>query len=202
MKTIIENITNGIKSYDYKVRKNEHLTLILLALHKKNMDVMVRVRLVGSGARATIIGIVIGSGNSVLKLHTLQSHEAPDTTSNLLVKSALDDAALCVIDGGIRVEKSAQKTDAYQRNENLLLSSKAHAVSKPSLEILADDVRCTHGATVGPVSREEMWYLLTRGISKTRATSLIVQGFFRKAIDLVSDESTRTSLWQTIDEAL
>jgi Fe-S cluster assembly protein SufD len=202
MKTIIEEINNGVTSYDYKVSKDEHLTLILRAIHKKNIDVTVRVHLMGRGASAVIIGFVVGSGDSIIKFHTFQLHEAPETTSNLLVKSALSGYSSCIIDGGIRVEKFAQKTDAYQRNENLLLSEDAHAESKPSLEILADDVRCTHGATVGPVSEEEVWFLATRGISKIQATSLIVKGFFRKATDLVEDEKVRLSLWQSIEGEL
>lgn len=188
--------------FEFIVQKNATFTLVLQSIHAASVDARVKVRLIGSGAQATIIGIVMGSGNSQIKLHTLQSHEAPDTTSNLLVKSALEDSASCIIDGGIRVEKDAQKTDAYQRNENLLLSEKSHAESKPSLEILANDVRCTHGATVGPVSEEELWYLKTRGISTSHARSLIVSGFFKKAVDLVGDEHVRYLLWKSVEVAL
>jgi Fe-S cluster assembly protein SufD len=96
------------------------------------------------------------------------------------------------------VEKKAQKTDAYQRNANLLLSETAYAESKPSLEILANDVRCTHGATVGPVSDEELWYLATRGIPKKQAESLIVEGFFKSALEFVDDESVKSAILQSV----
>lgn len=200
--TQVAHLSESDGDFEYLVKKNAHLVLAITAIHAPTIEARVRVRLVGSGAQATIVGFVIGSGESVTKIQTLQSHEAPDTTSNLLVKSALDGNASCIIDGGIRVEKKAQKTDAYQRNENILLSRGAHAESKPSLEILANDVRCTHGATVGPVSDEEVWFLATRGISKSKAQSLIVSGFFKKAVDLIDDESVRSSLWKSIEAAL
>ena len=187
---------------EYIVKNNATLTLVLRSVNLDDVDARVKVRLVGLGAKATIVGIVLVKGEGMVRLHTLQSHEAPDTTSNLLVKTALGGKASCVIDGGIRVEKSAQKTDAYQRNENLLLSQSAHAESKPSLEILANDVRCTHGATVGPVSENELWYLATRGISGANARSLIVSGFFRKAVDLIEDVKVKDNLWQSIEGAL
>ncbi len=194
----------GVKVHDVEcvVLRNAKLTLVVHMLRVNKVDAKVIVRLAGTGAEATIIGIVIGSGDARIRLHTLQLHEAPGTTSNLLVKTALSDRALCVIDGGIRVEKSAQKTDAYQRNENLLLSETAHAESKPSLEILANDVRCTHGATVGPVSKEETWYLATRGIERLQAENLLVSGFFRKAVDLIEDVRVRQAFWKFVEGAL
>lgn len=196
------SLGENVHDVECVVLRNAKLTLVLSVLNANNVDARVTVRLAGVGAEATIIGIVIGSGDAKIRLHTLQLHEAPETTSNLLVKTALGGHALCIIDGGIRVEKLAQKTDAYQRNENLLLSENAHAESKPSLEILADDVRCTHGATVGPVSREETWYLATRGIARLQAESLLVSGFFRKAVDLIEDVGVRETFWKSVEGAL
>ncbi len=201
-KTLVVSLGERVHDVECMVLQNAKLTLVLSVLNINNVDVRVTVRLAGAGAEATIIGIVIGSGDAKIRLHTLQLHEAPETTSNLLVKTALGGHALCVIDGGIRVEKPAQKTDAYQRNENLLLSETAHAESKPSLEILANDVRCTHGATVGPVSREETWYLATRGIARLQAESLLVSGFFRKAVDLIEDVGVRETFWKSVEGAL
>ncbi len=200
--TLISDLNKDSGEQEYIVKKNAALTLVLKTIHGKLIDSRVKIRLTGSGAQATIVGIVVGAGESAIRLHTMQSHEAPGTTSNLLIKTALSGNASCVIDGGIRVEKPAQKTDAYQRNENILLSDTAHAESKPSLEILANDVRCTHGATVGPVSENELWYLATRGISRKNARSLIVAGFFRKAVDLIESAVIKDSLWQSIEGAL
>lgn len=201
-KTIECVLPEGNSRHEYIVQKDSTFTLVLTAIHAKKIDATVAVRLMGSGSQATIIGLVIGDRDADIKIHTLQKHEAPDTTSNLLVKSALFGRARCVIDGGIRVEKKAQKTNAYQRNENLLLSDKAYAESKPSLEILANDVRCTHGATVGPVSQEELWYLATRGISTKMAEQIIVEGFFASALTLVTDESVRYRIQQSVAGAL
>jgi len=202
MKLVVQPLKEGQSDHEYSVKKDKSLTLVLTAIDTKKIDASVVVRLSGSGASATIIGFVVGSKHADIKINTLQKHEAPDTTSNLLIKSALSGEARCVIDGGIRVEKKAQKTDAYQRNENLLLSATAYAESKPSLEILANDVRCTHGATVGPISQEEVWYLATRGISEETAQGLIVEGFFRSALDLVSDERVRSGILKSVWEHL
>lgn len=193
---IISDITKSKR--EYIVPEGASLTLVLTAIDAAKIHASITVRLVGRGARATIIGIVAARADADIHIHTLQKHEAPDTTSNLLVKSALSGRAQCVIDGGIRVEKKAQKTDAYQRNENVLLSETARAESKPSLEILANDVRCTHGATVGPISEDEVWYLATRGIPRKAAQKLIVEGFFASALDLVANESVRSGILKSI----
>lgn len=201
-KTLVVSLGENVRDIECMVLQNAKLTLVLSVLNANNVDARVTVRLAGAGAEATIIGIVIGSGDAKIRLHTLQLHEAPGTTSNLLVKTALSDQAICIIDGGIRVEKTAQKTDAYQRNENLLLSKNARAESKPSLEILANDVRCTHGATVGPVSKEELWYLASRGITRRKAEFLLVSGFFRKAVEMIKDELVRETFWKSVEGAL
>ena len=201
-KTHVEYLTEGDSTHEYIVKGNVQFTLALVALHNHLVKTRVSVSLSGPDANATIVGLIIAADDAKIYLHTMQVHEAHDTTSNLLVKTALSGKASCVIDGGIRVEKQAQKTDAYQRNENILLSEHAHAESKPSLEILANDVRCTHGATVGPVSAEEVWYLTTRGISRSKAEKLIVSGFLKSAVDKISEKSVRDQLWQKIESAI
>lgn len=201
-KTIIQRLKEGQSRHEYSVKRDSTLTLVVTAINAKKIDASIVVRLAGRGASATIIGVLIGKNSADININTLQKHEAAGTTSNLLVKSALSGRARCVVDGGIRVEKKAQKTDAYQRNENLLLSEDAYAESKPSLEILANDVRCTHGATVGPISKEELWYLAARGISKKRGEPLIVEGFFRSALDLITDESVRYRILREVEKAL
>lgn len=199
--TLVADI-GKISRYEYVVKEKAFLTLIIKAMNPLSVDANVTVRMAGAGAQALIIGIIALRGNNEVKLHTLQSHEAPDTTSNLLVKSVLRENARFLYDGGIRVEKTAQKTDAYQRNENLLLSDKAHTESKPSLEILANDVRCTHGATIGPVSPEELWFLKTRGINQDVGEKLIVSGFFQSALTKIENTKVQHILWQSIEGAL
>lgn len=193
-KTIVENVPEGESHFEYAVHRDTHLTLVISSDHVTAAQASVKVRLVGKNAVATIIGVIVGDKASKVVLHTLQQHEAPGTTSDLLVKTVLKDHATCMYDGGIRVEKLAQKTNAYQRNENLLLSEKTYAESKPSLEILANDVRCTHGATVGPIDAEQLWYLSTRGIAKSKGEELIADGFINSALMRIADTGVRDAL--------
>src|SRR5581483_7457659 len=122
--------------------------------------------LAGPGATARVTGAHFADGSQHLDYDTFQEHMAPNTTSDFAFKGALRDQSTAVWRGMIRVEREAQKTNAYQENRNLLLSSDAHADSIPGLEILANDVRCTHGATLGQVDREQLFYLMARGLSR------------------------------------
>lgn len=190
--TVLMEDVVGDASFEYRIGKNIHLTLILTIVNPKNKtNINVAVRLPATGARATIIGLVVGNDASAITLHTLQHHQAPRTTSNLLVKGVFKDHATFLYDGAIRVEKDAQKTDAYQRNENLLLSPQAFAESKPSLEILANDVRCTHGVTVANLAKDQLWYLATRGIAPADSCRLLVAGFLESALKDVPTARTR-----------
>lgn len=176
--------------------------VVLVANGRGESHGLITVSLVGRGASARIVGFVRGSGDAHIHLHTLQLHDSPETTSTLLVKSILSGGATFDYVGSIRVAPAAQKTDAYQRNENLLLSPLAHAQSKPSLEILANDVRCTHGATIGMIDPDQLWYLTSRGIDESLAKQLIVEGFFESAIGTISDiimqKNIRRHIWQTL----
>lgn len=133
-----------------------------------------------------------------LSLHTLQQHSAPHSSSDFLYKAALQDNSRTVWRGMIKVEKIAQKTDGYQRNDNLLLSGKARADSIPGLEIEADDVRCTHGSTTGRVDEELIFYACSRGFTRKEAIQMIVTGFFQKVFDRISIESVREALGSAI----
>lgn len=200
--TIILSLPEGESAHDYVVEQDVQCTLVVQSYNQANVSSKISVHLAGKNSSATILGLVIARDNADIQLHTMQYHDAPDTMSNLLVKIVLDGNATSSVEGGIRVELGAQKTNAYQRNENLMLSPRAHATSKPSLEILADDVRCTHGATVGPISEEELWYLATRGISKEQAEPLIISGFLKKGIDIIEDERVADSVFQSVLDAL
>ena len=151
-------------------------------------------QLVGAGARAYVHGFMFGDQRQHFDLHTLQRHLAEQTTSDLYIKSALKDRAHSVYQGMIQVAPGAQRTDAYQANRNLLLSDTARADSIPGLEILANDVRCTHGATVGTVDAEQMYYLMTRGLPRNDAQRLVVEGFFAPVLDRIPLESVREQL--------
>jgi Fe-S cluster assembly protein SufD len=148
----------------------------------------------GAGSNARLIGLYFGDRNQHLDRYTLQDHQAPNATSDLLFKGVLTDQARSVYSGLIRVRPHAQKTDAYQQNRNLLLSRTARADSIPNLEIGANDVRCTHGATVGKVDEEELFYIMCRGISRADATRLIVEGFVDPQIEELPIAGLREAL--------
>jgi len=127
---------------------------------------------------------------------------APQTTSDLLYKGALVDYSRSVWQGMIYVAPGAQKTDGYQANRNLLLSKHARADSIPGLEILADDVRCTHGATVSQIEQEPVYYLMTRGLPRMEAERVVVDGFFSPIMERIPFEAVRRRFEALIDAKL
>lgn len=152
------------------------------------------------GSEAMMSGMFLAGQDQQMEFNTAQMHNAPHATSDLLYVGALRDRAHSNYEGIIRVHKGAQKTDAYQKNRNLLLSKEAKADSEPFLEIEANDVRCTHGATVGPIEKEDLFYLMSRGIPKELAVKLLVLGFFSKVIGKIPIESVRSGLESYIQE--
>ena len=156
----------------------------------------------GSGSRAFVNGFMFGDARQHFHLHTLQRHLQPHTTSDLLIKCCLKDRARSVYQGLIQVAKDAQRTDAYQANRNLLLSDLARADSIPGLEILANDVRCTHGATLGHVDSEQLYYLMARGLPRLEAQRLIVEAFFEPVIERIPLETVRERLRGEIERKL
>ena len=157
-------------------------------------------RLVGTGGRSDMLAATVADTTQEFDQRTYQDHVEPHTTSDLLYKNALSDTAKTVFAGLIRVETAAQHTDAYQKVRNLMLSDDAEANSMPGLEILADEVRCTHGATSGYIDAEEMFYLLARGIDKKTAQELIVQGFLHEVLERLPDASVTPKLSALIAE--
>jgi Fe-S cluster assembly protein SufD len=156
----------------------------------------------GSGARAFVNGFMFGDARQHFHLHTLQRHLQPNTTSDLLIKCCLKDRARSVYQGLIQVAVGAQRTDAYQANRNLLLSDQARADSIPGLEILANDVRCTHGATLGFVEPEHLYYLMARGLPRLEAQRLIVEAFFEPVIERIPLETVRERLRGEIERKI
>ncbi len=143
---------------------------------------------------ANILGIVLASGNEEIFLQTLQIHAHPKTKSNLLVKSVLGGRARFNFEGVIQVRREAQLTDAYQRNENLLFSNESKAVSKPALEILANDVRCTHSATVSHLDNEQLFYLETRGIYEKKAKLMLIESYLSPILAKIEEEKVKQFL--------
>lgn len=158
--------------------------------------------LTGQGAEGRMSGLYFADGDQHLDHYTQQNHLAPHTTSDLLYKGALLDRSRSVWRGMIYVAPGAQETDGYQANRNLILSEKARADSIPGLEILADDVRCTHGATVGQLEEEPVYYLMSRGLPRELAERLVVDGFFAPVMDRVPFEGVRSRFKHMIDEKM
>ncbi|HEV3244562.1 MAG TPA: Fe-S cluster assembly protein SufD [Chthoniobacterales bacterium] len=156
-------------------------------------------RLVGEGARSDLLAVAVATNEQEFDSRTLQDHISPRTASDLLYKNALDDRARCTFGGLIRVEPHAHFTDAYQKVRNLLLSDDSEANSMPGLEILADNVRCTHGATSGQINEDEMFYLHSRGIPTKVAQRLIVTGFLNEVIQRLDQPAIAEHLRSLID---
>jgi Fe-S cluster assembly protein SufD len=140
-------------------------------------------RLIGEGGRSDLLAVAVAKHQQEFDARTLQDHISPHTASDLLYKNALDDRARTIFGGLIRVEPHAHFADAYQKVRNLLLSDDAEANSMPGLEILADNVRCTHGATSGQIEEDQMFYLRSRGIPTKVAQRLLVTGFLDEVME-------------------
>jgi Fe-S cluster assembly protein SufD len=152
------------------------------------------------GAHSEMLALTVAHGAQEFDQRTLQIHQAPNTSSNLLYKNALLDQAKTIFSGLIVVEPDAQKTDAYQSNRNLMLSDEAEANSLPGLEIQANDVRCTHGATSARIDREQEFYLESRGIRAAQAQELLVFGFFEEVLGKIENAQLHDILTEIIRE--
>jgi Fe-S cluster assembly protein SufD len=157
-------------------------------------------RLTGEGARSDLMSVSVGHGAQEFDARTLQDHFSPYTTSDLLYKNSLGDRSRNTFGGLIRVEPHAHFTDAYQTVRNLLLSDDAEANSMPGLEILADNVKCSHGATSGQLNEEELFYLLARGIPKPVAEHLLVAGFLNEVVERLGHAAIAAKLHDLIEE--
>jgi Fe-S cluster assembly protein SufD len=182
-----------------RVERDGQLDWVAGGFGSKKGKIRIQNDLAGPGATSRVTGAYFADGNQHLDYDTFQEHMAPSTESDFAFKGALREQAHAVWRGMIRVEEGAQKTNAYQENRNLLLSESAHADSIPGLEIMANDVRCTHGATIGRVDRNELFYLMTRGLSRAEAERLIVRGFFQDILDRIDLEPVREALGAALE---
>ena len=181
-------------SHHARVERDAELDWVSGGFGSKKGKMRIQNDLAGPGATSRVTGAYFTDGEQHLDYDTFQEHMAPNTTSDFAFKGALRDHSTAVWRGMIRVEPEAQKTNAYQENRNLMLSPTTHAVPIPGLEIMANDVRCTHGATVGRVDREQLFYLMARGLSRSEAERLIVRGFFEDVLARVELAPVREAL--------
>jgi Fe-S cluster assembly protein SufD len=182
-----------------RVERDAELDWVAGGFGSRKGKVRIQNDLAGPGATSRVTGAYFADGNQHLDYDTFQEHIAPHTTSDFAFKGALRDHATAVWRGMIRVEKDAQKTNAYQENRNLLLSENAHADSIPGLEILANDVRCTHGATLSQVDRDQLFYAMARGLTRQDAERLIVRGFFQDILDRIELPPVKEALAEALE---
>lgn len=185
-----------------RVERNGNLDWIFGAIGSRLTKNFSELDLAGEGSTGRMSGFYFTDGDQHLDHDTQQNHFAPRTTSDLLFKGALKGKSRSVWQGMIYVAKDAQKTDGYQANRNIILSDQARADSIPGLEILADDVRCTHGATVGKLEEEPLFYLKSRGIPQAEAEKLVVEGFFDPIFQRIPFEGVRERFQQYIADKM
>jgi len=185
-----------------RVERGGNLDWIFGAIGSRLTKNFSELDLAGEGAQGRMSGFYFTDGNQHLDHDTQQNHLAPHTTSDLLFKGALKGKSRSVWQGMIYVAPGAQKTDGYQANRNLVLSEGARADSIPGLEILADDVRCTHGATVGKLEAEPLFYLKSRGIPQNEAEKIVVEGFFDPIFQRIPFEGVRERFQQYIADKM
>jgi Fe-S cluster assembly protein SufD len=186
-------------SHHARVERDAELDWVAGGFGSKRGKTRIQNDLNGQGATSRVTGAYFADGTQHLDYDTFQEHVAPNCESDFAFKGALRDNATAVWRGMIRVELDAQKTNAYQECRNLMLSPSAHAVPIPGLEIMANDVRCTHGATVSRVDREQLFYLMSRGLPRAEAERLVVRGFFQDVLDRIELEPVREAVTAALE---
>lgn len=221
----MKKVISGSGKFEFKLKADENLDLYLIQeesceccvkiLLGKNSRAHVftlsmggkinnklEVELCGKGASAKLAGLLISSGNEIIENHTFVRHVAGETSSNQTYKGILGGRSMGVFDGKIRVEKGADKSRAYQLNKNILLSDDATMNSKPQLEIFADDVKCSHGATTGRIDRDAIFYLKARGVGEDEARKILIEAFVEDLISGINDAGLQNSLREKIGKKL
>ncbi|MBI4238796.1 MAG: Fe-S cluster assembly protein SufD [Deltaproteobacteria bacterium] len=184
------------------VARDAHFTSTTITLGGQMSKGIIESALTAPGAESLLFGIAFGNGTQHFDHHTLQTHLAPNTHSDLLYKTALKGHARSIYTGLIRMTPAAQQSQAYQANRNLLLAPGTQASAIPQLEIEANDVKCSHGATIGPIDEDQCYYLRSRGFTRGEAESMIVGGFFEDLLVRIPDEHVRDVVRAAIGKQL
>ncbi len=183
-------------------KRDSNVKTVMLNLGSRQTRNEHHTRIVGEGSNVESYSLSIPTGTQEFDQRTLQTHSAPHARSDVLYKNALMEDSRTIFSGLIHVDRIAQQTDAYQTNRNLLLSDTAEANSLPGLEILANDVKCSHGATTGKLDADQLYYLLARGIHRPVAQQLLVFGFLEEIIDKLDNEQLRDNVRILIQQKL
>jgi Fe-S cluster assembly protein SufD len=184
------------------VDRDGSLDWVALGFGSARGKVRMETQLRGPGAGAKVTGAYAGRGRQHLDFDTTQEHAAPSTTSDLAFRGILAGRSSAVWRGMIKVDPGAQQTDAFQESRNLLLSKRAHADAIPGLEILANDVRCTHAAAIAQIDREQLFYLMSRGLRRDQATRLVIDGFLQALTERFAEGPFRDALAAALERRL
>ncbi len=185
-----------------EVGRDANLEWVALGFGSARGKVRMETKLAGRGSSAKVTGAYAGDGSQHLDYDTTQEHAAEDTNSDLAFRGVLAERATAVWRGMIRVDKGAQRTDAFQESRNLLLSTDAHADAIPGLEIEADDVRCTHAAAVAQVDPEQLYYLRSHGLADAQAKRLVIEGFLSELVERAHEGPIRDALRDELEGRL
>jgi len=185
-----------------EVQRDGRLDWAALGFGSARGKVRMETKLAGPGSEARVTGGYAGGPGQHLDFDTLQEHAAPNTNSDLAFRGVLAAGSTAVWRGMIKVDPGAQQTDAFQESRNLLLSPEAHADAIPGLEILADDVRCTHAAAIAQVDKEQLFYLTSRGLDDEAAKALIIEGFLESLVERLAEGTVRDSISEALETRL
>ncbi len=195
-------VSEGSLARSIEVQSGQRTDMVLLVYPGISCDIKLDVRLTGEGAEANIYGAYVCGGKEKVKISVDMRHDVPHCNSRQLFKGIAGGDSRVDFYGKITVAQDAQKTEAYQENHNLLLSDGAKVDTKPQLEIYADDVKCSHGATIGRLNEEEQFYMRSRGISLEDAKVLQMISFIAPVLEHVEDEARRQSLASSMEESI
>src|SRR3954464_2015264 len=185
-----------------EVARDGYLDWVIAGFGSARGKVRVETLLAGDGAEAKVTGAYAPHARQHVDFDTTQEHGAPNTTSDLAFRGILADRSTAVWRGMIKVDPGAQRTDAFQECRNLLLSKRAHADAIPGLEILANDVRCTHAAAIAQIDREQLFYLRSRGLSEAAATRLVIEGFMAELVERFKEGAIRDAMAGALERRL
>jgi Fe-S cluster assembly protein SufD len=195
-------VQDGQLTRSLDVKSGETAEMVLLVLPGVSCDIKLDVRLAGEGAEANIYGAYVCAGNEKVKIAVDMHHDLPHCNSRQLFKGVAGGTSKVDFYGKIIVAKDAQRTEAYQENHNILLTDGAKVDTKPQLEIYADDVKCSHGATIGRLNEEEQFYMRSRGITLEDAKVLQMISFIAPVLENIKDEAEREAVAQQFEDAV
>ena len=188
-------------STEYVYQKaNSHFTINTATFHGALVRNNLTIEIDAENCETNLSGLYLGKNTDHIDNHTIVDHKKPHCNSNEVYRGVLDDNATGVFNGKVFVRQHAQKTNAFQKNNNILLSDNAVVNSKPELEIYADDVKCSHGSTTGQIDEEAVFYLQSRGVSRKSAINLMINAFAKDTLEKISIEALHDYINSKIEE--